>query len=242
MARFSHSRARRSRGVTLVEILIVLALMALVVGAAVSGLGLLRSARLKHSAIIIVSAIRVAYTQATVLSKPVRLVFDMERNEIILEESAQESFSSFFLDKKDQKTGGAAAATEQERLAQEQVESILKGPRAAKPSFKPTKAFGFDPAHGKTGKELEGGVRFLQVETGHQEEPETQGRAYLYFWPGGQTERAAIQIAVGGSPEDGDIMTVLVSPLSGKTKIEKGRITMPRPRNDSEESQGDEDM
>lgn len=242
MPRLSPSSRRRLRGVTLVEMLIVVALMALVSGLAISGMGMLRAARLKRSAIMVVSAVRVAYTHANVLSKPVRLVFDMERGMIILEESAQENFTSFFLDKKDTKTGGAAAVTEAERAAQEQVEAIFKGPRPPKPSFKPTKAFGFEPDKEKEGKELESGIRILSVETGHQEEAEKEGRAYLYFWPGGQTERAAIQLGIGTSPEESDIMTVLVSPLSGKTQIQKGPVAMPRPRDEREESQGDEDM
>ena len=242
MPRLTPTSRRRIRGVTLVEMLIVVALMALVTGLAVSGFGLVRAARLKRSAILVVSAVRVAYTHANVLSKPVRLVFDMERGIVILEESAQESFTSFFLDRKDTKTGGAAAVTEAERLAQEQVEAIFKGPRPPKPSFKPTKAFGFEPDKDKEGKELESGIRILSVETGHQDEPEKEGRAYLYFWPGGQTERAAIQLGLGSSPEESDIMTVLVSPLSGKTQIQKGAVAMPRPRDEREESQGDEDM
>jgi general secretion pathway protein H len=230
------------RGVTLVETLVVIALLAIVTGIAVSSMGILRSARLKRSSIMIVSAVRVAYTHANVLSKPVRLVFDLEQNTLTMEESSQESFSSFFLDKKDTKTGGAAAVTESEREAQEKVDAIMKGPRPPKPAFKPTKAFGFDPENGKGSKELEGGIRFVQVETAHQEEPAKEGRAYLYFWPGGQTERAAIQLGIGTTPEDSDVMTVMISPLSGKTKIEKGRVAMPRPADEREESQGDRDM
>jgi general secretion pathway protein H len=234
-------RAARSRGVTLVELLIMLALVALVMGMAIGGMGLIRSARLKRSAIMVTSAVRVAYTHASVLSKPVRLVFDFDAHMIVLEESSSEPFSSFFLDKKDKAAGGAAAVTEAEQKAQAEVEQILKGPRPPRPSFKPTKAFGFEPDKDKPGKELESGVRFVQIETGHQEAPVTEGRAYIYFWPGGQTERAAIQLSLGDG-EDAQKMTVLVSPLSGKTSIQKGAVAMPRPKDNREESQGDQDM
>ncbi len=36
-----------------------------------------------------------------------------------------------------------------------------------------------------------------------------------------------------------DALTVIVSPLTGRTKIEKGLIDLPEPRTDKEEDQGD---
>src|SRR5262249_40075854 len=72
------------------------------------------------------------------------------------------------------------------------------------------------------------------------EMPETQGRSYLYFWPGGQTERAAIQLLKGSptlTPNDRDVMTILVSPLTGKATIKWGRVPRPRPRDDVSESE-----
>jgi general secretion pathway protein H len=226
-------RRPASRGVTLVEVLITVALIALVTVGAATGMGLAAGARLKRSATMVAGAIRVAYAHANAKSKPVRLVFDFEERLVVLEESASE----LFIEKND-RTGGAAAATEAERAAIEAAEAILKGPRAPRPAFQPTKAFGFNPDAEKPGKELSNGIRFLQVETSHHEEPEKEGRAYLYFWPGGQTERASIQLVIGAEEESPDsVMTVLVSPLTGKTEIKKGKASMPRPRDDAEESE-----
>jgi general secretion pathway protein H len=168
-------------------------------------------------------------------------VFDFEGRSITLEES-----TSKLLLKSGDRTGGAQAATEAERLTLEATEAAdqVKGLRPPRASFQPTKAFGFDPDDGKSGKELEPGIRFLQVETAHQDEPELE-RAYLYFWPGGETERAAIQVVrgrPGAEPAEEDIITVLVSPLTGKTELKKGRVSMPRPRDDREESERDEEF
>lgn len=220
---------------TLVEVLITLAIMTLVTGTAVIGLGALRRARLRQSAVMIASAVRVAYGHATALGKPVRLVFDFEQRMVILEEGS----GRMSVDKKD-KAGGAAAATDIEKKAEEEAEKIVKGPRAPKAAFTPTKAFGFEPSGGTPGKPLSDGVRFLSIDTAHQEGPAEEDRAYLYFWPGGQTERAAITVVLG-NPADADpekdVMTVLVSPLTGKTALQKGRVEMQRPRDDSEESE-----
>lgn len=226
-------------GITLVEILITMAVMALLGGVAILGIGVIESARLKRSAILVSSAIRTAYAHANATSKTVRLVFDFESRTVSIEEST----SRLLLSKKNDRTGGAAAATEAERAAQEEAERILKGPAPPRPQFGPAKVFGFDPDDGKTGKELERGVQFIQIETAHQDDPETE-RAYLYFWPGGQTERAAIQLALkrgnDSEPNESDILTVLVSPLTGKTEIKRGKVAMPRPRNESDESEREE--
>jgi general secretion pathway protein H len=225
-------RRARERGVTLVEVLIVMAIVVMASGVAMLGSGVTDGARLKRSAIMIASAARVAYGRANATSKVVRLVFNLDQRTVSLEESS----SQLWLEKND-RAGGAEAATAAERKAIEEADAILKGPRAPRPSFHPVKAFGFSPEKGITGKELERNIRFLQIETGHQDEVVKAGQAYLYFWPGGQTERASIQLSIGGSTFDGDVASILISPLTGKTDIRKGKLNMPRPRDDSEESE-----
>jgi general secretion pathway protein H len=225
-------RRTRQRGVTLIELMISVAIIALATGMVTLGASVADSARLKRSSVMIAGAIRIAYGHANAISKPVRLVFDFDQRLIGLEEANAELKLA-----KNDATGGAAAVTEAEKKALEEAEQILKGPRTPRPAFKPTRAFGFNPDKDKTGKELERNIRFLQIETGHQDEPLTQGRAYLYFWPGGQTERAAIQLRIAGSDAEQDVMTLLVSPMTGKATFKKGSHAMPRPRDDAEESE-----
>ncbi len=228
------SRASR-RGITLIEVLISLAVAGLIAGIGILGVGAQQSARLRGGAVLVAGAVRTAYSHASGVSKPLRLVLDINERQVTLEES-----SSTLTVTKNDRSGGAAAATEAERAAVEESESILKGPRAPRPSFTPTKAFGFNPDEGKSGKGLPFGVRFVQVETGHEDEPATDDRAYIYFWPGGQTERAAVVLTTAGKdeePTDQNSMTVLVHPLTGKTEIKKGILKMARPRSDQEESE-----
>ena len=229
---------RRSGGVTLIEVLISLAIIGLIAGIGILGIGAQKSARMRGSAVLIAGAVRTAYAHASGISKPLRLVIDLTDGQIILEES-----SSLLAIVKNDRTGGAAAATEAERLAVEEAESILKGPRPPRPSFTPTKAFGFQPEKGKQGKTIASGVRIVQIETGHDREPQTTGRSYIYFWPGGQTERAAIQLTTAPKdeePTERNSMTVLVSPLTGKTEIKRGLLKMLRPRDEKEESERDD--
>ncbi len=225
-------RAKSERGLTLVEVLIVVALIAITTAAVSLGAGVAGSARLRRSAIMIASAIRIAQGHANASSHPTRIVFNFDQRMVSIEEAVGELALA-----KNERTGGAAAATEAERKAMDEADQVLKGPRAPRPSFKPVKEFGFAPGKDAKGKELERGIRFLQIETGHQDEAVKTDQAYLYFWPGGLTERAAIQLSLGGSDLDGDVTTILVSPLTGKADVRKGKFLMIRPRSDDEDSE-----
>jgi general secretion pathway protein H len=79
-----------------------------------------------------------------------------------------------------------------------------------------------------TGRPLGDGVEIVQVRTEHDEEPLREGRAYIYFWPGGTTERAIIQLKKAGDKEAA--LTVVLSPLTGRARIEKGAVDFPEPR------------
>src|SRR5690606_429834 len=106
---------------------------------------------------------------------------------------------------------------------------------APRPSFTAVeKILGFEHDDGQSVKRLREGVSFRLIEVAHDEEPIVDGRAYLYFWPGGMTQNAAIQIQKDG---DDDVITITVSPLTGKTRIHDGSVEMPRPRTDAEASE-----
>lgn len=231
---------RRSsmRGFTLLEMLVTVALIGVVTGAMLLGSGALASARLKRSATLVAGAVRVAYNHANATSRPVRLVFDFDGRSITLEEGAGR-----MLLRHGEASGGAMSATEAEAEAQAAAEEISEGPKAPRASFQPVRAEGFESEDAKPGKELSRGIYFRHVEVEHEDDPVESERAYLYFWPGGQTERAAIQLMMGSDPtdvDDDDIITLLVAPLTGKVEILGGAVDMPRPATDEEASERDD--
>ncbi len=225
---------RLSRGLSLIEILVVISLIALVMGVAVAGSMQLPQARLRKSATMIASAVKVAYTRATATSRNLRLVMDIEHDRVWLEETDR----PMIVQSKDKTgTGGAEAVTDAERAAYAESARIMAGPPVPKPEFHPIEAFGFgDTEAGKGGKPLPGRIHFRQVQTAHDDSARNSGRAYLYFWPGGLTERAAIQLRIDDSEEDSRTITVLVSPLTGKVTIKNGPVDLQLPTDDESAS------
>jgi general secretion pathway protein H len=224
-----HRTRRAARGVTLIEVLIVVALLALLSSAVILGSGFLGNSRLRAAASLVVSSVRMGIARANATGKPVRLVFDLDKGLVRLEQT-----SGQMLRKKEEGKstgGGAEAATALEKEAQSETAKIMEGPHAPRAQFEATKEFG------RGGRPLGSGVAFRQVQTQHDGQPRTEGTAYLYFWPGGDTELASIQLRRAGEEQG---LTVLVSPLTGRARIERGNVDLPEPRSDGEYSEREE--
>jgi general secretion pathway protein H len=242
VGRLSSSALRRragaygsSRGLTLIEILVVIAIMVLFVGVAVAGSMQLPSARLRRSTTMIASAVKVAYTRATATSRDLRLVMDLDRQKIWLEESDVPMLTQA---KDKSATGGADPITVAEQAALDEGSRIMKGPPIPKPRFHAIEVYGFgDVEAGKGGKPLQRGITFRSVKTTHDDTARTSGRAYLYFWPGGRTERAAIQLRIGESSDDANTLTLLISPLTGKVTVKGGAAELVVPTDDAHASE-----
>jgi general secretion pathway protein H len=111
----------------------------------------------------------------------------------------------------------------------------VKGPPVKLPRFHPIDAYGFgDVESGKGGKLLQHGITFRSVQTTHDDSARTSGRAYLYFWPGGRTELASIQLRIGDSEAEAQGLTVQVAPLTGKVAIKPGAVDLEVPTDDSD--------
>lgn len=215
-----------------------MAIVALIMGAVVVGSGQLASSRMRHSSTMIAGAIRVGFSRASATSKSVRLVMDFTENEIWLEEGNQ----PMLVQSKDTSgTGGAAAATVAEKEAITEGGRIVKGPTAPRTAFTEIEPMGLAAsAPGKGHKPLQRGIKFREVQTGHDEEPRKEGRAYLYFWPGGQTERASIQLKVGDSTDEREAITLEVAPLTGKVTVKDGAVSLPKLQDEKDLSERDD--
>jgi general secretion pathway protein H len=232
-----------ARGVTLVEMLIVIALIALIGGSILFGSGMLGGARQRAAGTLLVAAVQKGIALANTTGRPVRLVMDIAGSRIRLEES---STSKVLRNSpRDAAALEAAARRESERVvdtttppppqftAVDVLGDDTDAPKA------PTVAEGEEAAPPAPGRSLGSGVKFRLVQTEHDVEPITEGDAYLYFWPGGITEQAVIQLTRGTDDEG---ITVQVSSLTGRAMIKPGRVALPEPRSDGEYSEREEDL
>jgi general secretion pathway protein H len=173
----------------------------------------------------------------------VRIVFDMDAQRLALEETSDRMLrvkDSGGTSASGKNTEGAAAgadpATEAEKEAIEYSEGILKGPKAPRAKFKGI-AIGAG-ADAQKGRDLGMGIAYRLVQTEHDSKPRDKGRAYLYFWPGGGTERAVIQL----QQKNGDtVLSVLVSPLTGRAQIKRGKFDYEEPRTEDDFGQREAD-
>lgn len=230
-------RRTRERAMTLIEVLVVMAIVAILVGGIAIGGGQVASARLRQSATMITGAVRVAFTRANATSKNTRIVFDFDNKKLWLEE-ADTPFYASTNDKTH--TGGADPATATEQAAIAEGDRIVKGPRAPRPHFHIVSTSEDKPDSALLTRNLPSGIQFKSVQTSHDDVAVKGGRAYLYFWPGGETERASIQTCIYKKVDDGTVcededigvFSLLVAPLTGKVAVKTGTVDLELPVDD----------
>lgn len=224
---------------TLIEVVVVLVLVSILSSVIVLGTGGLSTGRLRGAATLVVALSKVAITRANSTGRPVRIVFDLNQNRISLEEAS--GTRMLRVKEGEKSTGaGAEAATDAEKQAEAEAENFLQGARVARPNFVPTKRVELGGSNMGAGRELDSGIVYRQVQTEHDTRPRTNGRAYLYFWPGGATEWASVQLHPKGKK---DVLSVLISPLTGRSQIKQGAVELPERRSsDGEISEREESL
>ena len=205
----------RARGMTLLEIGIALAIMAGLVALAVPTISSVARVQLRQRSGQLAGGIRSLYGSSAVSGRSCRLVMDLEAG-AYWSECAQGAVR-LAADRERARNGAREDTRDEELLAtiaqrgdNVSEEDRTRAELARKSAFAPTNDIP---------KTALGQVRFADVWVSHQPERYVAGKAFLYFWPSGLTENAAIHLAQGD-----DVNTLLVSPLSGKVRIVSGRV------------------
>src|SRR5512140_2785821 len=101
-------RLAASRGLTLIELLVTIGLITLVTSAVVFGTGAVGASRVRGAATLIAGAVRIAFTRASAMSRPGRIVLTLSKEDprIAIEET-----TDTLLTRKNDTAGGAEAAT-----------------------------------------------------------------------------------------------------------------------------------
>ena len=211
-------RRPASRGMTLIEISIALVIVALMVFVAVPSIEAYAGVRAREEAGRIAGAVRYLYDKSALSGHVCRIVFDMDERSWYPE--CTEGRFTVERDKERSRDGRRIEdpkADKPRRYDPRDEVDQLRQKVEKKAEFA---EFKDEELHRRT---LPDGAN-VAVWTGHQRERYTKGKAFLYFFPQGNTERAQIYV----TSDHGDAYTLVVSPLNGRVQVENQEVAVPR--------------
>ena len=236
MSGWAHPTARapnpRTRGLTLIELMIVVAIGALMVSVTTMSVSAITHAHLRSTAIELSGAIKYCYDRAIMEKRTQRIVMDLDRGAWWIE-ATDDPYA--LLGKRVEGEEGKRPEKKEEKVTDsffdseelsEDLKLALEGGKAI--------TFYKDEEAGEP-RALSADIAFSKVWTGHQEEPFTSGIAYLHFFKGGWTEPAQIELSEDGE----DFITLTVQPLTGKVKSYPRRLEDPEVEEDDGREEGD---
>lgn len=234
--RLQPRRRRAERGLTLIELSVALAIVAVLFAGVVMSVGAITGSKARAAAGELGGVIRSLYDTAALSGKTCRLVFQLpnekdedsatrywaecaagnittqrDRDEALRDDNRAESERDKNKGRDDRASSSSSSGDSLQELMgreKERVEAAATYSKFTSPEITP--------------RELPSSVR-LQVWTKHQREPVKNGLAYLYFFPQGYTEKAMVFVRQGKN-----VWTLTVSPLTGKTAVVGEALEVPR--------------
>ncbi len=235
-------RRRRvvARGFTLIELLMALIIVALITGGAVRGFRSLAKSDLRAGTAHLSGAIRYLFDRASTTGKYHRLVIDLNEGRYWAEVSDDKFYvpreAESIVDRRRREEEEAKQDEEDKRKTEKRQESLSGGSYEYTGSFDPSKieAGDFQPKRARFGAFKETAlkpvtlkktsIKVSGVYTPRQTDEVVAGRAYIYFFPMGQTEAAIVHLT---DPEGETTYSIVVHPLTGRTKIYNEYIKPP---------------
>jgi len=222
-------RRRAHSGFTLIEILVVLAIVGILAGLSIRGLRSLARSDLRASVSHLSGAIRYLFDRASTTGQYHRLVIDIETGRYW----AEVSDDMFYLprDPETESSAKKLAALESE-LDQKQARQKEMAQAAGDVDMSKVLPMDFRPKKARFGAFKETNLKpvtlknteVMDVFTPRVADPVTKGRAYIYFFPLGQTEPAIIHLS---DPTQQTIYSLVVHPITGRVRIYNSYIEPP---------------
>ncbi len=239
-------------GVTLLEIIVAVVIVAAVMSAAVPTLNSVSGVHMKTTSQKIAGNIKYLYDRAILERLYIRLVLDLDQH-IYWSESTKDPF---FLSQKPLTVEEGAIVVEEEEEDEEDENwmrnnNILfddpgnykwQGWTEFANKFRKKKAvFSSYKTELSNRTDLPPHVRFYQVDTESVEEPVSNGQIYIHFFPNGYVEKAVIWLVNSSDledeellPEEMEIYSVLISPLTGRSTVYDYKVELAEDMMDEE--------
>lgn len=221
--------SRDARGFSLIEVLVVVAIVGLMMGVAVYGLRSVAKSDLRSSSAKLAGAIRYCFDRAVTTGSYFRLVIDLDDDKYWAERSDDRAYLTAGKENAPGKGQAFDLVAEEKKRDEEdaklkEMETSVGGQMMTlDPPPKPKRAK-FQTFKDTTLPQVKlGRTRLFDVFTPRQREPYLKGRAYLYFFPDGHTERAVVRLHDGD-----DFYSLVVHPLTGRVEVINGKVDIPR--------------
>ncbi len=212
-------------------------IIGLLMGAATIGIRALGRGDLRSSSSKLAGAIRYCFDRSVTTGQYYRVVLDLDNNKYW----AERSDDRMYLTRDKEESPGQGKAFDQvalekkldeEEAKQKELQEHLGGTAAMlEPPPKPRRARFQSFKDATLPQVVLKKVRIFDVYTPRQREPYTSGRAYLYFFPDGHTERAVVRLS------DGDnFYSLVIHPLTGRVEVKGGKYEIARDFDERDES------
>jgi general secretion pathway protein H len=206
-------QARHDQGFTLLELLIVAAVIAVLAAAAMPAIDAVTGANARAAAGELAGGMRYLFDTAALRRETCRIAIDMENRAWWAE--CTEGHYTMSREK--------ATAARREEDDEELADRFTDERDAERRRLLAKAKFGQFSDRLAKKRTLPGSVRFEDVWTEHQREPFSRGMAYVYFFPQGRSELAQVPL------KDGDhVYSVLMQPFTGRARVVTGQPEVPR--------------
>lgn len=206
---------RHHRGMTLIEVLVVMTIIAGILGVSLYVVNSVNATALKDEANRLTAAIKYTYSQAAINNSRYRLVIDLEAG------SYHTEVVQSALTKQNEKTDEQREA--EEDFMTEEARALGRKKRAERSLFSKEESdpFGINRQVSyqrvqesvlKPGK-LGAGVRVLKVYASSPEAIE-DGQAYINFYPNGQQDAVIVVLE-----DEGRVISLKTEPLTGRVML-----------------------
>ena len=206
----------KARGFTLIEVVIVVAVIGVVALAAAPAVSSFTGANARGSAAEIAGAYRYLFDTAALRHQTCRMVIDIDGREWWAECASAPPGTR----RAAPVMGKDGVAEDDERLSSS---GFSDEPDAEKRKLLARARFSAFEDTQVRKRKLKGGAAFEKVWTPRARDPQTRGRAYVYFFPQGQADKAQIPVVDGGNS-----YTVVTQPLTGRARVVSGIPEAPR--------------